>query len=130
MKNEGNGNALCKLIEEETISETFVSQCFRYVMDLIPKLQETIKRRGRPKNILIKHLKLIKNVNLRNQKTNPILIQIIILNTNQKQIRRRNILRKMKNQMKKVILKQTLICQVKMKKKRITGKSPGRRIWK
>ena len=142
MKNEGNGKtALYKLIEKENISETFVSQFLRYVMDLFPillknknecyavqtrsqlkdlkninnnknevnikirlirnvevtnevqkkrgrprniiqevKLQEPIKRRGRPrKNIQINHLKFTENKNLWNQKTNPILIQTMIL---------------------------------------------------
>ena len=40
IKNEGNENALYKLIEEENITETFVSQVLRYVMDLIPILFE------------------------------------------------------------------------------------------
>ena len=35
MKNEGVENALYKLIEEKNISETFVSQVLRYVMDSI-----------------------------------------------------------------------------------------------
>ena len=38
IKNEGNENALYLLIQEENISETFVSQVLRYVMDLIPIL--------------------------------------------------------------------------------------------
>ena len=38
MKNEVNENALCKLIEEENISETFISQVLRFVMDSIPIL--------------------------------------------------------------------------------------------
>ena len=40
MKNEGNGNALYKLIEEKNISEKFVPQTVKYVMDLIPDLLE------------------------------------------------------------------------------------------
>ena len=35
MKNEGNGNAFHKLINKENISETFVSQIFKCVMNSI-----------------------------------------------------------------------------------------------
>ena len=40
MKNKGNGNALYKLINEEKILETFVSQFLKCVMDSIPTLLE------------------------------------------------------------------------------------------
>ena len=38
MKNEGNGNTFYKLIDEGNISETFVSQFLKCVMDSIPIL--------------------------------------------------------------------------------------------
>ena len=38
MKNEENGYALYKLIDGKNISETFVSQILKYVIDLIPDL--------------------------------------------------------------------------------------------
>ena len=40
VKNEGNGNAFYKVINEENISETFVSQYMKCVMDSIPILLE------------------------------------------------------------------------------------------
>ena len=40
MKNEGYGNAFYKLINEENISETFVSQFLKCVMDSVPILLE------------------------------------------------------------------------------------------
>ena len=45
MKNEGNGNALYKLIEEKNISKTFVFQILKYVMNLIPILLENKNKR-------------------------------------------------------------------------------------
>ena len=56
IKNEGNENALYKLINEGNISETFVSQLFKFVMDSIPILLEnknkcyTMQTRSQLKN--------------------------------------------------------------------------------
>ena len=43
MKNKENGIAFCKSINEENISETFVSKFLKCVMDSIPTLLENKK---------------------------------------------------------------------------------------
>ena len=45
MKNKEHGIAFYKLIKEQNISETFVSQFFKWVMDSIPILLENKKER-------------------------------------------------------------------------------------
>ena len=75
IKNEGNENALYKLIDEGNISETFLSQFFKCVMDSIPILLEnknkcyamqTRSQLKNSKNISNNNEDSIKNKSIRN----------------------------------------------------------------
>ena len=85
MKNKENGIAFCKSTNEEIISETFVLQFLKCVMDSIPTLLEdkkecyTMQTRGQLKNL--------KNMNMdENEDTNKnkLLINVQVTNRVQK----------------------------------------------
>ena len=68
MKNEGNGNAFYKLINEENISETFVFQFLKGVIDLIPILLENENKRYAMQTI--SQLKNSRNISMDKNKDN------------------------------------------------------------
>ena len=85
MKNKENGIAFCKSINEKIISETFVSQFLKCVMDSIPTLLENkeecyaMQTRGQ--------LKKLRNMNMdKNEETNKnkLLKNVEIMNKVQK----------------------------------------------
>ena len=98
MKNRENGIAFCKSINEEIISETFVSQFLKCVMDSIPTLLEnkkecyTMQTRGQLKNL--------RNINMdKNEDTNKNKLLRNVEGTNKvqkKRVRPRKIIQEVK----------------------------------
>ena len=99
IKNEGNENALYRLIKNENISETFISQVLRYVMDSIPILLENKnKRYAMQTRSQLKNSKNISNNNEDNIKNKLIRNVAVTNNVQKKRGRPRKIIQQVKLQ--------------------------------
>ena len=99
MKNEGNGNAFYKLIDEGNISETFVSQFLKCVMDSIPILLENLnKRYAMQARSQLKNSKNISNNNEDNIKNKSIRNDEVTNKVKRKRARPRKIIQEVKLQ--------------------------------